>query len=47
VPGGLLVLDDYGTFPGESDAVDEYFSDADVRIEKFPLATTPCFIRKS
>ena len=46
VPGGLLVLDDYGTFPGETDAVDEYFADTRVKIEKLPLATTPAFIRK-
>jgi hypothetical protein len=46
VPGGVLVLDDYGTFPGETDAVDEYFRGAPVTIEKFPFAMTPCFIRK-
>ena len=46
VRGGLLVLDDYGTFPGETDAVDEYFADRAVKIEKLPLAMTPCFIRK-
>lgn len=46
VPGGLLVLDDYGTFPGETDAVDEYFEGASPAIEKLPLAMTPCFIRK-
>jgi len=47
VPGGLLVLDDYGTFPGETDAVDEYFEGAGMKIEKLPLAMTPCFIRKA
>jgi hypothetical protein len=46
VPGGLLVLDDYGTFPGETDAVDEYFEGTSVKIEKLPFAMTPCFIRK-
>ena len=46
VPGGLLVLDDYGTFAGETDAVDEYFRDAPATIEKFPFAMTPCFVRK-
>ncbi|MCU0341349.1 MAG: TylF/MycF family methyltransferase [Spirosomaceae bacterium] len=25
VKGGVLILDDYGTFPGETQAVDEYF----------------------
>jgi Macrocin-O-methyltransferase (TylF) len=46
VPGGVLVVDDYGTFPGETHAVDEYFLHAPVTIEKFPFAMTPCFIRK-
>jgi hypothetical protein len=46
VPGGLLVLDDYGVFPGETQAVDEYFLGTHVTIEKFPFANTPCFIRK-
>lgn len=46
VPGGVLILDDYGTFPGETKAVDEYFAGRGVRIEKFPFAMTPCFIRK-
>ena len=32
VRGGLLLLDDYGTFPGETAAVDEYFADAGVTI---------------
>ena len=47
VPGGVVVLDDYGTFPGETRAVDEYFNGTAVRFEKFPFATTPAFIRKS
>lgn len=47
VQGGLLVLDDYGTFPGETDAVDEYFAGTAVTIEKLPLAMTPAFVRKS
>ena len=46
VPGGVLVLDDYGTFPGETQAVEEYFRGTHVTIEKFPFAMTPCFIRK-
>jgi hypothetical protein len=46
VPGGILILDDYGTFPGETDAVDAYFADSGVTIEKFPFAMTPAYIRK-
>lgn len=44
--GGVLVLDDYGTIPGETKAVDEYFKDQDVKILKFPFAMTPCYIIK-
>lgn len=47
VKGGVLILDDYGTFPGETKAVDEYFKDKDVKILKFPFAMTPCYIIKN
>lgn len=46
VKGGILILDDYGTFPGETKAVDEYFKDKDIEIKKFPFAATPSFIIK-
>ena len=46
VRGGVLVLDDYGTFPGETKAVDDYFKDQDVQIAKYPFAMTPCYIIK-
>lgn len=46
VRGGILILDDYGAFPGETKAVDEYFKDQDVKILKFPFAMTPCYIIK-
>jgi hypothetical protein len=46
VPGGILILDDYGTFPGETDALDEYFADTQVKIEKLPFSMTPAYIRK-
>lgn len=45
VPGGVLILDDYGTFPGETAAVDEYFG-GKAKIEKLEFAMTPSFIRK-
>ncbi|MEQ8507878.1 MAG: TylF/MycF/NovP-related O-methyltransferase [Rhodospirillaceae bacterium] len=47
VPGGILIIDDYGTFPGETDAIDEYFKGQDIRIQKFPYAMTPTFLVKS
>lgn len=46
VSGGVLVLDDYGTFPGETKAVDEYFKGQKISIKKFPFCMTPCFIVK-
>lgn len=46
VKGGILILDDYGTFPGETKAVDDYFKNKDIEIKKFPFATTPSFIIK-
>jgi hypothetical protein len=47
VTGGVLVIDDYGVFPGETKAVDEYFQDKDVVINKFPFCMTPCYILKN
>ena len=46
VVGGLLVLDDYGTIAGETRAVDEFFSDKNVRFQKLPFANIPTFIQK-
>ncbi len=47
VRGGILVLDDYGTFPGETKAVDDYFRGKNVEIRKFYFCMTPCYIIKS
>ena len=46
VKKGILILDDYGTYPGETKAVDEFFKDQDVQILKFPISMTPCYIIK-
>lgn len=46
VRGGIVLLDDYGVFPGETQAVDEYFAGTDIRIQKLPFAQTPCYIAK-
>lgn len=46
VPGGVLVLDDYGVFAGENMAVDEYFKGKNAVFEKFPFAMTPAFLVK-
>jgi len=44
--GGILILDDYGVFPGETKAVDDYFNGMDITISKFPFRRGPCFIVK-
>ncbi|MFT9427563.1 MAG: TylF/MycF/NovP-related O-methyltransferase, partial [Sporolactobacillus sp.] len=41
VNGGILIIDDYGVFPGEPKAVDEYFQNNNVIIRKFSFAKTP------
>lgn len=46
VKGGILILDDYGVFPGETKAVDDYFKGTNIIIRKFPYAMTPCYIVK-
>ena len=45
-PGGVLILDDYNVFPGETKAVDEYFAGQNIVIRKFDFAATPCYIVK-
>ena len=44
--GGIMILDDYGTFPGETNAVNEYFKGKDVEIQKPIFPNTPYFIEK-
>jgi len=46
VAGGVLILDDYSVFPGETKAVDDFFKGTDVQIQKFPFAATPHYIVK-
>ena len=47
VKGGVLILDDYGKFTGETNAVDEFFKGKDVSIKKFPFAQFPSYIVKN
>ena len=46
VKGGIVMLDDYGFFPGETKAVDQYFKDKKVTIRKLPFCVTPAYIVK-
>lgn len=45
-PGGILIIDDYERFPGETKAVDDYFKDNPQEIERYPFCKTPVYIRK-
>jgi hypothetical protein len=42
--GGIIMLDDYGVFPGETEAVDEYFADKHIDIHHLSYRATPAFI---
>jgi hypothetical protein len=44
VPGGVLVLDDYGIFPGATKAIDDFMAGRSERMQKFPYAHAPAFV---
>lgn len=45
--GGILMIDNYGVFPGETDAVDEYFrGDQSLELKRLPLTKAPTYIVK-
>jgi hypothetical protein len=44
--GGILILDDYNVFSGETKAVDDYFKDKKISIKKFSFSKTPHYIIK-
>jgi Macrocin-O-methyltransferase (TylF) len=47
LPGGILLLDDYNKFPGETKAVNDYFKGQNIDIQKFRFTSTgPYFIVK-
>ncbi len=46
VTGGVIVLDDYGIFPGATKAVDEFMAGRPERIQKLPYALAPAFVIK-
>ena len=46
VKGGVMISDDYGIFPGENQAVDDFFKDKNVKIRKFPYCRTASYIIK-
>jgi hypothetical protein len=42
----VIVLDDYGIFPGATRAVDEFMLGRLERIQKLPYALAPAFVIK-
>jgi hypothetical protein len=48
VKGGILVMDDYATLPGETQAVDELIEkhQGKLLVEKLPISHIPAYIRK-
>lgn len=46
VRGGVVMLDDYGNWAGETKAIDDYFADKDVEIKKFQFSMTPSYVIK-
>ncbi len=48
VNGGVVILDNYGTFPGETKAIDDYFENKKLEnnINKFNFSMTPSYIVK-
>lgn len=46
VPGGLIVIDDYNSVAGATEAVDRFIKDHNLKIEKLNFYNVPAFIRK-
>jgi hypothetical protein len=46
VSGGVILLDDYAKFPGETKAVNEYFTDKDVSIQRLQNSEESPYIVK-
>ena len=46
VPGGVVILDDYGVFPGETLAAEEFLKNRNLQIQRFPWAPTPSYFCK-
>lgn len=44
--GGILILDDYNVFPGETKAADDYFKGMNIEIKNFSFSNTPCYLIK-
>ena len=47
VRGGIVILDDYGAFAGANKAIDEYFVDKDIKIQKLSYSSNISFVEKA
>ena len=46
VPGGIVVIDDYNSVAGATEAVDEFISKKSLKLEKLTHYYVPTFFRK-
>ena len=46
VKGGVVILDDYGAFPGANKAIDEYFNKNNIAIKQLPNSNSISYIVK-
>lgn len=44
--GGVVLIDDYGTFPSESDVIDSFLEKNGYRLRQFTFARHPCYLIK-
>ena len=44
VPGGIIVLDDYGIFPGATRAIDAWLEGRPERLRRMPYALAPAYV---
>ena len=47
VKGGIVILDDYGAFPGANKAIDEYFNNTDTKIFQLPYSNSISYVVKT
>jgi len=46
VKGGVVLLDNYAAYYGDTKGTDDFFAKRNVRIRRFPFATRPCYVIK-